>query len=39
MGAINKTPVLAVIGGGAAGFFCALNAAKLNPTWKIFILE
>jgi predicted Rossmann fold flavoprotein len=39
MGAINKTPVLAVIGGGAAGFFCALNAAKRNPTWKIIILE
>lgn len=28
-----------VIGGGAAGFFCAINAAKLNPSLKILLLE
>lgn len=33
----NKT--LVVIGGGAAGFFCAVNAAKLNPQLKVIILE
>ena len=30
---------LIVIGGGAAGFFCAVNAAKLNPQLKVTILE
>jgi predicted Rossmann fold flavoprotein len=30
---------LIVIGGGAAGFFCAVNAARLNPQLKITILE
>ena len=30
---------LAVIGGGAAGFFCAINAARLNPSLKVVILE
>ena len=30
---------LVVIGGGAAGFFCAVNAAKLNPALKVIILE
>jgi predicted Rossmann fold flavoprotein len=28
-----------IIGGGAAGFFTAINAAELNPTLKIAILE
>lgn len=28
-----------VIGGGAAGFFCAINAARLNPQLKVAILE
>ena len=28
-----------VIGGGAAGFFCAINAARLNPQLKVTILE
>ena len=28
-----------VIGGGAAGFFCALNAAALNPNLQVTILE
>ncbi|MEI2740028.1 MAG: NAD(P)/FAD-dependent oxidoreductase [Chitinophagaceae bacterium] len=30
---------LVVIGGGAAGFFCAVNAARLNPVLKIIIIE
>lgn len=30
---------LIVIGGGAAGFFCAINAAKLNPTLRVIIIE
>ena len=30
---------LAVLGGGAAGFFGAINAARLNPDLKIIILE
>ena len=30
---------LIVVGGGAAGFFCAVNAARLNPLLKVSILE
>ena len=30
---------LIVIGGGAAGFFCAVNAARLNPLLKVILLE
>ena len=30
---------LVVIGGGAAGFFCAVNAARLNPELKVTIIE
>lgn len=30
---------LVVIGGGAAGFFCAVNAARLQPEWKVTLLE
>jgi predicted Rossmann fold flavoprotein len=30
---------LVVIGGGAAGFFCAVNAARLNPSLKVTIVE
>ena len=30
---------LIVIGGGAAGFFCAVNAARLNPALKVTLLE
>jgi predicted Rossmann fold flavoprotein len=30
---------LIVIGGGAAGFFCAINAARLNPGLSVTILE
>ncbi len=30
---------LVIIGGGAAGFFCAVNAAQINPSLKIILLE
>ena len=30
---------LIVIGGGAAGFFCAVNAARLNPSLQVTLLE
>ncbi len=30
---------LIVIGGGAAGFFCAVNAARMNPALKVTLLE
>jgi hypothetical protein len=30
---------LVVVGGGAAGFFCAVNAARLNPGLEVIILE
>jgi predicted Rossmann fold flavoprotein len=30
---------LVVIGGGAAGFFCAINAARLHPSLEVIILE
>lgn len=30
---------LVVIGGGAAGFFCAVNAARMSPGLKVVILE
>lgn len=30
---------LIVIGGGAAGFFCAVNAARLNPLLKVIVVE
>jgi predicted Rossmann fold flavoprotein len=30
---------LIVIGGGAAGFFCAVNAARLSPALEVVILE
>lgn len=30
---------LVVIGGGAAGFFCAVNAARLYPNLSVIILE
>ncbi|MDZ7605704.1 MAG: aminoacetone oxidase family FAD-binding enzyme [Cyclobacteriaceae bacterium] len=35
------TPIydLAVIGGGAAGFFCAIQCAEPNPRMRILILE
>jgi len=30
---------LVVIGGGAAGFFCAINAARMNPHLEVIVLE
>jgi predicted Rossmann fold flavoprotein len=30
---------LVVIGGGAAGFFCAVNAARMNPALEVIIIE
>lgn len=30
---------LIVIGGGAAGFFCAINAARMDPSLKVVLLE
>lgn len=35
---MNKYDVL-IVGGGAAGFFAAINTAILNPNFKIVILE
>ncbi len=35
----DKQPVAVIVGGGAAGFFCAINAARLNPSLKVIILE
>ncbi len=32
-------PRLVVIGGGAAGFFCAVNAARMNPALSVTIVE
>ena len=34
-----KQQRLIVIGGGAAGFFCAVNAARLNPALDVIIVE
>jgi predicted Rossmann fold flavoprotein len=33
----NKKVV--IVGGGAAGFFCAIQIAALHPNWEIIILE
>ncbi|MBK7885400.1 MAG: NAD(P)/FAD-dependent oxidoreductase [Chitinophagaceae bacterium] len=35
---MNKKRLI-VIGGGAAGFFCAVNAARLNKNLEVIILE
>ncbi|MDB5197424.1 MAG: NAD(P)/FAD-dependent oxidoreductase [Flaviaesturariibacter sp.] len=34
-----KKKQLVIIGGGAAGFFCAVNAARLNSNLQVIILE
>lgn len=34
-----QNKVLVVIGGGAAGFFCAVNAARKSPQLKVILLE
>lgn len=35
----QQTNRLVVIGGGAAGFFCAVNAARLHPGLEVVLLE
>ena len=35
----NEKKNLVVIGGGAAGFFCAVNAARMYPQLKVIIVE
>lgn len=37
--AAMSTQRLVVIGGGAAGFFCAVNAARMNPMLEVILLE
>jgi predicted Rossmann fold flavoprotein len=34
-----KEKKLVVVGGGAAGFFCAVNAARMNPGLDVVLLE
>lgn len=36
---MKKSATLIVIGGGAGGFFCAINAAAANPDLQVIILE
>ncbi len=36
---MDKRKKLIVIGGGAAGFFCAVNAARISPNLDVLILE
>ena len=36
---MKKRKKLVVIGGGASGFFCAVNAARLNPDLKVIIMS
>jgi len=36
---MSSSKKLVVIGGGSAGFFCAVNAARLNPGLKVVIIE
>lgn len=38
-GDLKKSKHFIVIGGGAAGFFCAVNAARLNPLLNVVIVE
>lgn len=33
------TKKIVVVGGGAAGFFCAIQIAELHPNWDISLLE
>jgi len=34
-----NSPVILVIGGGAAGFFAAINAAQLHKNCSVILLE
>lgn len=36
---MRKRKILVVVGGGASGFFCAINAARLNSDLDVRILE
>jgi len=36
---MSEHKTLVVIGGGAAGFFCAVNAARMNSQLKVIIVE
>ncbi len=36
---MSNSKTLVVIGGGAAGFFCAINAAEKNKDLKVILLE
>ena len=36
---MQHSKTLIVIGGGAAGFFCAVNAARLSPGLRVILLE
>lgn len=36
---MNDKKKLVVIGGGASGFFCAINAARLHPTIQVIVFE
>jgi len=36
---MTRKKKLIVIGGGASGFFCAVNAARFNPNLQVIILE
>lgn len=36
---MNNPKILVVIGGGAAGFFCAVNAARIHKGLKVILLE
>jgi predicted Rossmann fold flavoprotein len=34
-----ETKNIVVVGGGAAGFFCAIQIAEMHPNWQITIVE
>jgi len=36
---MNHQPRLVVIGGGASGIFCAVNAARMHPGIEVIVLE
>ncbi len=36
---LGRRNVLVIVGGGAAGFFCAVNAARLSSNLKVVIVE
>lgn len=38
-GSLSPYRRLVVVGGGAAGFFCAVNAARMNPDLEVVLLE